>query len=230
MNKKFYYYLKKINFFLVEKIYADHNQSNYVKSEIDKLLKQYDDKTFVLNIGSGNKRLAPHVKNLDIIKDLNVDYVCSADKIPIESNSVDLIITQEAFEHIPNSAEAIKECYRILKNDGKIYFQVPFIIGYHPGPTDFFRFTKEGIEKFLKDVGFKIEKIEITVAGATGFYRILVEFMAILFSGPISFLYIPFKGIFSVLFYPLKLLDFWFRLSTRRDKIPGGYYAIGKKI
>jgi len=79
-------------------------------------------------------------------------------------------------------------------------------------------------------VGFKIEKIEITVAGATGFYRILVEFMAILFSGPISFLYIPFKGIFSVLFYPLKLLDFWFRLSTRRDKIPGGYYAIGKKI
>ena len=230
MNKKFYYYLKKLNFFLVEKIYADHNQSNYVKSEIDKLLKQYDDKTFVLNIGSGNKRLAPHVKNLDIIKDLNVDYVCSADKIPIESNSVDLIITQEAFEHIPNSAEAIKECYRILKNDGKIYFQVPFIIGYHPGPTDFFRFTKEGIEKFLKDVGFKIEKIEITVAGATGFYRILVEFMAILFSGPISFLYIPFKGIFSVLFYPLKLLDFWFRLSTRRDKIPGGYYAIGKKI
>jgi SAM-dependent methyltransferase len=230
MNKKFYYYLKKINFFLVEKIYADHNQSNYVKSEIDKLLKQYDDKSFVLNIGSGNKRLAPHVKNLDIIKDLNVDYVCSADKIPIESNSVDLIITQEAFEHIPNSAEAIKECYRILKNDGKIYFQVPFIIGYHPGPTDFFRFTKEGIEKFLKDVGFKIEKIEITVAGATGFYRILVEFMAILFSGPISFLYIPFKGIFSVLFYPLKLLDFWFRLSTRRDKIPGGYYAIGKKI
>ena len=104
MNKKFYYYLKKINFFLVEKIYADHNQSNYVKSEIDKLLKQYDDKSFVLNIGSGNKRLAPHVKNLDIIKDLNVDYVCSADKIPIESNSVDLIITQEAFEHIPNSA------------------------------------------------------------------------------------------------------------------------------
>ena len=229
MSKRFYSFAKKVRNFLVSTIYADTNQSNYIKSEINKLLKQYDDKTFVLNIGSGNKRLAPHVKNLDIIDDLNVDYVCSADKIPIESNSVDLIITQEAFEHIPNSTEAIKECYRILKNDGKIYFQVPFIVGYHPGPTDFYRFTKEGIEKFLNDAGFKLEKIEITVAGATGFYFILVEFLAILFSGPISFLYIPLKGIFSLLFYPLKLLDFWFRLSSQRDRIPAGYYAIGKK-
>jgi hypothetical protein len=60
-------------------------------------------------------------------------------------------------------------------------------------------------------------------------YFILVEFLAILFSGPISFLYIPFKGVFSLLFYPLKLLDFWFCLSLQRDRIPAGYYAIGKK-
>ena len=150
MSKEFYSW-EKIRFFLVKTIYADTNKSYHISSEINKLLKQYDDKTFVLNIGSGNKRLAPHVKNLDIIDDLNVDYVCSADKIPIESNSVDLNITQEAFEHIPNSTEAIKECYRILKNDGKIYFQVPFIVGYHPGPTDFYRFTKEGIEKFRRE-------------------------------------------------------------------------------
>ena len=228
MSKEFYSW-EKIRFFLVKTIYADTNKSYHISSEINKLLKQYDDKTFVLNIGSGNKRLAPHVKNLDIIDDLNVDYVCSADKIPIESNSVDLIITQEAFEHIPNSTEAIKECYRILKNDGKIYFQVPFIVGYHPNPTDFYRFTKEGIKKFLNDAGFKLEKIEIAVAGGTGFYAILIEFLAILFSGPISFLYIPLKGTFALLFYPLKLLDFWFRLSSQRDRIPAGYYAIGKK-
>tara|TARA_B110000483_G_C17786944_1_gene385947 strand:+ start:43 stop:486 length:444 start_codon:yes stop_codon:yes gene_type:complete len=147
MSREFYSW-EKIRLFLVKTIYADTNKSYHISSEINKLLKQYDDKTFVLNIGSGKKRLAAHVKNLDIIDDLNVDYVCSADNIPIESNSVDLIITQEAFEHIPNSTEAIKECYRILKNDGKIYFQVPFIVCYHLSPTDFYRFTKEGIKNF----------------------------------------------------------------------------------
>ena len=229
MKKMLNNFSKKLKNILVDNIYADHNGSSYIKSEINNLLKQYDDKNFVLNVGSVNKRLAPHVKNLDILDGKNVDYACSADQMPIESNSVDLIITQETFEHISNPNEAIKECFRVLKKDGQIYFQVPFIVGYHPGPTDFYRFTKEGIQKFLTDAGFKVEKIEITAAGATGFYRILVEFLAILFSGPISFLYMPLKGIFALIFYPLKLLDFWFRLSSRRDKIPCGYYAIGKK-
>ena len=173
MSREFYSW-EKIRLFLVKTIYADTNKSYHISSEINKLLKQYDDKTFVLNIGSGKKRLAAHVKNLDIIDDLNVDYVCSADNIPIESNSVDLIITQEAFEHIPNSTEAIKECYRILKNDGKIYFQVPFIVGYHPGPTDFYRFTKEGIKKLRSTLtlAFPIsKKIDFDLS-----YRIQHEF------------------------------------------------------
>jgi len=222
--------LKNLRSTLVNNIYANTNDSIFVKTAINNLLKQYDNNSFILNIGSGNRRIAPHVKNLDISEGKNIDYVCDAENIPIEDNFVDLIITQEAFEHISKPKNALKECYRILKYGGKIYFQVPFIIGYHPGPTDFYRFTKEGMENFLSDVGFEVEKVEITVAGAVGFYRIAVEFFAILFSGPISSLYIPFKGIFSILLYPIKMIDFWFRLSKQRDRIPGGYYAIGKKI
>ncbi len=222
--------LKKLKSIIVNKIYADTNDSVYVRSALDKLLRQYNNDSFILNVGSGNKRILPHIKNLDITAGENVDYVCSAEKIPIEDDCVDCIITQEAFEHISKPKQALKECYRILKKGGKIYFQVPFIIGYHPGPTDFYRFTREGMENFLSDVGFKVDKVDITEAGAVGFYRIAVEFFAILFSGPISSLYIPFKGIFSILLYPIKMIDFWFRLSKQRDRIPGGYYAIGKKI
>lgn len=222
--------IKKLRSLLVNKIYADTNDSFYTRSAIEKLLLQYNSKSFILNVGSGNSRIAPHVKNLDIYPGKNVDYVCNAEKIPIEDNSVDLIITQEAFEHISKPKNALKECHRILKKGGKIYFQVPFIIGYHPGPTDFYRFTKEGMENFLSDVGFEVEKVEITVAGAVGFYRIAVEFFAILFSGPVSSLYIPSKGLFSILLYPIKMIDFWFRLSKQKDRIPGGYYAIGQKI
>jgi SAM-dependent methyltransferase len=229
--KKFFLLnFKSIKSFFTRIIYADHNNSRFVKSALNKLLIQYNNKSFVLNIGSGNKRIAPHVKNLDIFKGTNIDYVCNAEKIPIKKNSVDLIITQETFEHISKPKKALKECYRILKTGGRIYFQVPFIIGYHPGPTDFYRFTREGIIAFLSESGFKVEKVDITVAGAVGFYRVAVEFFAILFSGPISILYILFKGIFSLLLYPIKIIDFWFRLSKQRDRIAGGYYAIGKKF
>ena len=116
-----------------------------------------------------------------------------------------------------------------VKKGGIIYFQVPFIIGYHPGPTDFIRFTKEGITNFLEQSGFIVNKTEITVAGATGFYRVSVEFFAILFSGPVNQLYMPLKGIFAVLLYPVKFLDPWFRISKQKNRIPGGYYAIATK-
>ena len=148
--------IKEIRYFLVKKIYANTNDTSHIRSVINKLLKQYSEKSFILNIGSGNKRIAPHIKNLDIFKGEYIDYVCDAAKIPLENNSVDLIITQEAFEHIAKYNKALNECYRILKDEGKMYFQVPFIVGYHPGPTDFCRFTKEGIENLLSKKGFFI--------------------------------------------------------------------------
>ncbi|MGE3643979.1 MAG: methyltransferase domain-containing protein [Beijerinckiaceae bacterium] len=219
----------KIQRLFVSLVYADHNRSGIVKDTLNEILNRYDRNSFILNIGSGDKRIRPNVKNLDIFEGEHVDLIGSAESIPLDDNSVDLVISQEAFEHIQNPELALRECYRILRPGGRIYFQVPFIIGYHPGPTDFIRFTKEGVIEFLTRVGFEVERIEITVAGATGFYRIAVEFFAILFSGPVRLLYLPLKAFFALILYPIKLLDAWFRLSPQRHRIPGGYFAVAHK-
>jgi SAM-dependent methyltransferase len=221
--------IKKLRTLFVSYIYADHNQSHLVKREIDALFHNIKPDSFVLNIGSGNSRIHPIVKNLDIIAGENVDIVSSAEKIPLNDETVDLIITQEAFEHIADPQKSIQEAYRILKRGGVIYFQVPFIIGYHPGPADFWRFTKEGIVTFLENAGFQVEKRGVTVGSASGFYRIAVEFFAIIFSGPIDALYIPFKAVFSLIFYPIKILDHYVKYSSQNDRIAGGYFAVAKK-
>ncbi len=216
----------------VSSIYVHSNVSKRVRNTLRNLINNYQDGMFILNIGSGSevKRRWSNVKNLDLIAGPNVDYVASAENIPIGDNSVDLIISQETFEHIASPQAAIQECYRILKPGGMIYLQVPFIIGYHPGPTDFWRFTKEGIVELLENVGFEIHQLEITVAGATGFYRVAVEFLAVLFSGPIQMAYIPMKGLFALLLYPVKWLDPWFMASNQRHRIPGGYFAVAMKL
>ena len=213
----------------VSLVYADHNNSKVIKRKLAELINETAKEAFVLNIGSGNARIDTNVKNLDIVAGENVDIVGTAEKIPLKKNSVDLIITQEAFEHIQDPQLALKECLRVLKPGGKIYFQVPFVIGYHPGPTDFLRFTKEGVHEALTRAGFKIVELGITVGGATGFYRIAVEFAAILFSGPIHLLYMPLKAFFALFLYPIKFLDKWFQTSTQRDRIPGGYFAVAYK-
>jgi len=42
------------------------------------------------------------------------------------SNEMDLVITLDVFEHIPNYRKAFSECHRILKSGGHLVFTIPF--------------------------------------------------------------------------------------------------------
>lgn len=55
---------------------------------------------------------------------------CSADKIPIKSNSVDYVVASAILEHLVFEKEAIKEWKRILKPGGKIFLAVPIKYRY----------------------------------------------------------------------------------------------------
>jgi SAM-dependent methyltransferase len=44
-------------------------------------------------------------------------------------NSMDLLISQDVFEHVPDLAMSLKEVGRVLKPDGVIIFSVPFYAG-----------------------------------------------------------------------------------------------------
>ncbi len=213
----------------VKFIYADHNSSKIVTRKLNHCLANLDDNEYGLNIGSGESNFKSNVRNLDIYDDENIYYVSSAEKIPEKDNFFSLVISQESLEHIKNPTKALSEIFRVLKKDGIFYCQVPFIIGYHPGPTDFWRFTKEGIIEIVSSCGFHILESGITVGGATGYYRVSVEFFSTLFSLIIPKSYYLLKALFSLLFYPIKSLDYFFKFSKESDRIAGGYYVIAKK-
>jgi SAM-dependent methyltransferase len=218
-----------LRFAFVKLIYADHNKSAKVKKALEKCIARLKDNEVGLNVGAGTTALDKRIRNLDIFPGEHIYYVAKAEAIPEKDNFFGIIITQEVLEHVQDPFKAISEIYRVLKPGGTLYCQLPFIIGYHPGPTDFWRFTKEGITELVTRVGFEVEEIGITVEVASGFYRIAVEFFAVLFSMPLSFLYHPLKAVFSLALYPIKFLDYILQFSKQADRIPGGYYVIAKK-
>ena len=225
MNNK----LRKIRFRLVQFIYADHNRSSVVQSRIRECISDLHEDEIGINIGAGTMNFGSKIRNLDIFPGDNIYYVAKAEEIPEESNFFSLAISQEVLEHVEHPHLALQEIYRVLKEGGKFYCQVPFIIGYHPGPTDFWRFTKEGLVTIIRSAGFEIEEVGISVGAGTGYYRISVEFFAGLFSIFIPKLYIISKGFFSISLYPLKVLDHLFKYSSQKDRIPGGYFVIARK-
>lgn len=211
----------------VERVYATHNSSTIVREILASNLGALGDGDKALNVGSGNRRLHPQVINLDITAGAGVDVVASAEKLPFSDNYFALVITQETLEHVRDPFESVQEMYRVLRPGGTLYCQVPFTIGYHPGPTDYWRFTKEGVLELIERAGFDCEAIYPSVGAAVGFYRIAVEFASILVANVGSPLYHPAKATFALVLYPIKYLDRV--LSVQRDRIAGGYIAVARK-
>ena len=210
-------------------VYADHNRSTSVRNALAKELALLPLEGFVLNVGAGKTRIDARVRNLDIREGPNIDYVGRAESIPLGDQVVDLVITQETLEHVADPVTAIREITRVLKPGGRLYLQVPFTIGYHPGPTDFWRFTREGIVALAESSGLECHEMGRVVGPSTGFYRIAVEHFAILGSLPAHPLYIPLKAFFAVILYPLKWLDILTLRSPQADRIMGGYYVLASK-
>jgi SAM-dependent methyltransferase len=210
-------------------IYADHNSSKAVKNNLNSLLKQIDTGHVGLNIGSGNTSLHPQMMNLDIFAGPHVHCVASAENLPFANDSFDIIVTQETLEHVANPFKAMEEIARVIKLGGLLYCQLPFIIGFHPGPQDYWRFTTQGIRQLIENAGLIVVRSGVTVGGATGYYRISVEFWSILFSLGRPPLYKAFKVLFSLILYPIKWLDFIYNRSPEHDRIAGGYFIIARK-
>lgn len=213
----------------VGRIYATHNRSATVEKALASVLARLSNGERGLNVGAGKTRLHPRLVNLDVSPGPNVDCCASAEAIPFADSSFAIVVSQETLEHVQDPWLAVREIHRVLKVGGTFYCQVPFVIGYHPGPTDFWRFTKEGIRELVERAGFVCSDIGIAVGPATGFYRIAVEFVAVAASGIWSGLYYPAKGAGAFLFYPLKWLEPLLLRVAQADRIAGGYYVIARK-
>ncbi|MFT6841473.1 MAG: SAM-dependent methyltransferase [Psychroserpens sp.] len=137
-----------------------------------KILEEYVRKgDTILDYGCGNmpyKRLfEDRCKNyigVDFSENDQADLHLTDGRIPLESNSVDVVISTQVLEHVEFPEQYLKECYRVLKQDGKLLLSTHGHWKYHPDPTDFWRWTKDGLEKIITVQSFKI----ITIYGLMG--------------------------------------------------------------
>ncbi|MDB5225308.1 MAG: hypothetical protein JWL87_260 [Candidatus Adlerbacteria bacterium] len=77
------------------------------------------------------------------------------DSLPFQSGAMDTVILCNVLEHIYNYRYLLAEVHRILSAEGRLIGVVPFWVGYHPDPHDYFRYTEEALRRILKDAGFK---------------------------------------------------------------------------
>jgi SAM-dependent methyltransferase len=194
------------------------------------VLSVLGDSSWGLNLGSANTRIHPRMLNLDIAASENVDVVATAERLPFRENTLACVVSQEVFEHLPEpAAAAAREVLRVLQPGGLFYFQVPFVIGFHSAPHDFWRFSHRGVEHLLTAAGFEVVEIRAAVGPGTSMYRIGVEYFATLAAAVSRKLYFPAKALAAVICAPLRWTDFIAREYSDTNRIAAGFLAIAKK-
>jgi SAM-dependent methyltransferase len=116
----------------------------------------------VLNAGAGNRDISHLVEgdlvNQDIFEAPHIDYVSPLHQIPVEDAFFDTIICNAVLEHVENPEQVLAEFARVCKPGGTLYLCVPFMQPEHLDPTDFQRYTIDGLKREVVRHGFEVRE------------------------------------------------------------------------
>lgn len=143
-------------------------------------------------------------------------------KLSLPDNSADILLSTQVLEHVVDPNLYLKESYRVLKQGGLLLLSTHGIWRYHPDPTDFWRWTGEGLTKILGDNGFEV----IEVYGVMG----LASMGLLLFQD--AFLYkIP--NVIKLVFVPIMQIQMilFDKVHSKRNKMKdaGVFLMVAKK-
>jgi ubiquinone/menaquinone biosynthesis C-methylase UbiE len=74
--------------------------------------------------------------------------------MPFSDRSFDNVLCTEVLEHVADPELLLREIDRVLKDNGKIFFTIPWSARRHYIPYDFLRFTREKLEIMFAEHGF----------------------------------------------------------------------------
>ena len=136
------------------------NRYSYSKNYIQDWDSQNKSKK-ILDAGAGEQRIKKLIQNniyisQDFGKDINssisnhmgtwskkwdskkCDIICDILNIPLDNESIDLLLNLEVLEHLPEPVKAFKEFNRILKIGGKLLITCPNFCVPHQTPFFFY--------------------------------------------------------------------------------------------
>jgi SAM-dependent methyltransferase len=79
-------------------------------------------------------------------------------QIPRPDNTFDCVLCIAVLEHVKNPEEVVAELFHVTKHGGCVVASIPFLQPEHKVPTDFQRYTRDGIEALFTRHGFIARK------------------------------------------------------------------------
>lgn len=138
---------------LFRRLYGNLNSTSFQNStEFLRLCMENVAVPNILIIGSGEVGVgvnalydsSANIVGIDVYDSDTVDLICDGHFLPFADMTFDGVWIQAVLEHVVRPDDVVKEIHRVLKSDGIVYAETPFMQQVHEGAFDFGRFTLLG--------------------------------------------------------------------------------------
>lgn len=150
-----------VNYSLLKKIIFGESKTTLKNSEkFLESLPQTTEKPNLLIVGGGERGSGTEkiwdkdkyrIISFDIYASKNTDLVCDAHYMPFNDGTFDGVWIQAVLEHVVDPKEVVSEIHRVLKPDGVVYAETPFMQQVHEAAYDFTRYTVLGHRYLFKN-------------------------------------------------------------------------------
>jgi SAM-dependent methyltransferase len=90
------------------------------------------------------------------LADVHID---ASGRVAMPDQSVDIVLSSQVLEHVPSPHDYLREAHRLLKPGGALLLSTHGYWMYHPDPTDYWRWTRDGLAREIEAAGFKVQSI-----------------------------------------------------------------------
>lgn len=101
----------------------------------------------------------------DVYFGKRVNLIADGHQLPLKDNCVDVVICQAVLHHVTDPFKCVDEMWRVLRSDGVVYAEVPFMQQVHGGGYDFTRFSAGGCRRLFRK--FREESVGIVAGPGT---------------------------------------------------------------
>lgn len=121
----------------------------------------------LIDFGCGNAPYRPLIEPLvggyrgaDLAGSQHAELEISFEgRLLVADGTADCVLSTQVLEHVGDPRQYLSEANRVLLPGGLLLLSTHGVWKYHPDPTDYWRWTRDGLRRVIEDAGFSVAEM-----------------------------------------------------------------------